>query len=1071
MPTPSYRSVPTQNPTASQAERSLSAVLSPYADARQETNQMALRLKAEEDAYALKLLEMEHAENKKREAERRADEKYDRRLADERDHAAGVRAEVREQKLADREDEREHARVLREELALLKAMEEQQRRDYEELRDKERYDRGRRDKEDDRRQLQIDNLVLFASQNGLPQARITEILGKEEDRKKNYQEIMAKLSTETKAHLKSEASKERVETLLQKYYALGGTKEIEGLKDKEGKLKGSESEQRNLIAGAIYTRTIESAKEAADAEFDAKNAQDDTQKVRAYTRLAKIYGIDINELTHSRNDLGEVVPLAQEDQRANLGEIMRRVDSGRVGRSEGIYRSRMNAVVKTMTNLIDSANEAQREAMAHAHPDKIIEATNLAGMGFTQDEALRIRQYGFSGLSALESAAAAKGNESARGFTEKVNKLREHVATRMAEEGEKLPPDLKTAIKFNMLKDEARAAMAWRVKESDKIPNAPAYSQYSPQGAYQGGFPGAGTANPAYSGVDPNRMYYGPAGSSQNPNVNPYAGANLPVDPSTFAPGGDPFGAGADPQGAPTGPAFADPYGGQDPSSTPPTEEGAPPAPGTPSSVPAPEGQSGVSNPGSMPEWNPTNIPVQDFLMFDNQRATLAKWARRWANSPPGAYKDQLGEYLDSHGVISRPDHSIRNKSAPGRTADTGGWGIVNLANPASPGNLLNVAVSGGGDWFGGDAGVYIGDSPEKRRKADQAIHDYYTNREKNLTDNDRYLMDVRGPDAVAEAKRLGLPSGKLREPLSAIQPDQPQLKAGVEHYLKNQPETWEEKYAKEGLPFSDEWTELKAVSRHKRYDPSTALKGYSRVDLVKKMDPNLVRSALSEKTRRGRDAATVEGSGIRVQDMVPPARPAGIGLPGLSVDELFPSPGVAPPGYEDEGGLEPDSLDPYRQFSIPQAKATPKPPSLSPVRPMPGSSVLVPPSQGLSGRPLVSPVNIPANTPARPPLDPPRFPSVPAAGPAVLPPRTMGLSPGVTQALGELQSGKITPQQLQTTLSNLELRFRQNRAALSDGDIAEMQKIRDDISMALEIYSGGPAANPLAPHVPALPK
>ena len=135
------------------------------------------------------------------------------------------------------------------------------------------------------------------------------------------------------------------------------------------------------------------------------------------------------------------------------------------------------------------------------------------------------------------------------------------------------------------------------------------------------------------------------------------------------------------------------------------------------------------------------------------------------------------------------------------------------------------------GDWLGLS---HPAKGPEGARQqfnnAVAATKTFFNERDKSLNETDRALLMARGDKAVDLAKKLGFPMGDLRRDLARADAANSSFN---KDYIASQPKTWEEKYRTEGLPFSDDWSDLQHFGSHQR----SPIEQFSRVGLVKRMN------------------------------------------------------------------------------------------------------------------------------------------------------------------------------------------------------------------------------------------
>lgn len=500
MPTPSYRSVPTQNPTASQAERSLSAVLSPYADARQETNQMALRLKAEENAYALKLLEMEHAENKKREAERLADEKYDRRLADEREHAAGVRAEVREQQLADRAEAREQQ--------LDDAAEAEARRMFDEQRRWEETQRleERQDKKDE--QARLRGAAEAATDEGVEGGAIGGIV---DDPQMTVDQKVTELKRLKREAMDKALSGKAIDQYELKYVELGGNlSDIEGHRREDGSRVGSVQEQKIRLLNAIRAQSDQRDEDKINRQIEKQRFEANKTEHKKLVAKAKAMGLDIKDYTHWKKSMrkdGETwnyEELPEDDQVKRVGELREFVERSDVTRTNNWYYRELEKLNRDTDRMAAKAKQAI-PGFSTADIISGVQDAKLKEWGFTETQITTLMAPG--GLQALRSLNPP-GRDTAQ-LDAAINSLVEHIGTKKAEILENQPEgSVFDAMKVRELMSRANRLIGERDKRF-KAATAD-YRLYLP--ADQGGLATPRTPGPPTSGA-------------------PAPGASVPVTP------------------------------------------------------------------------------------------------------------------------------------------------------------------------------------------------------------------------------------------------------------------------------------------------------------------------------------------------------------------------------------------------------------------------------------------------------------------------------------------------------------------------------------------------------------
>ena len=175
-----------------------------------------------------------------------------------------------------------------------------------------------------------------------------------------------------------------------------------------------------------------------------------------------------------------------------------------------------------------------------------------------------------------------------------------------------------------------------------------------------------------------------------------------------------------------------------------------------------------------------------------------------------------------------------RHASGPDKVTGSGLSGMINLVNPWSPGNLANIVASRNPDGSVTDARAYFGKAlDEDALKRDNLIRKYKS-LDQGLTPTQRVLQNLRGEKAVAAAKKLGLPTGALRSKVA--ERDKANSSFNKEYQTENVHETWEKKYAEEGLPFSDDWTDVRHYGSHR----SSVMSGFDRFSLIESIIPSV---------------------------------------------------------------------------------------------------------------------------------------------------------------------------------------------------------------------------------------
>ena len=175
-----------------------------------------------------------------------------------------------------------------------------------------------------------------------------------------------------------------------------------------------------------------------------------------------------------------------------------------------------------------------------------------------------------------------------------------------------------------------------------------------------------------------------------------------------------------------------------------------------------------------------------------------------------------------------------RHASGPDKVAGSGLSGMINLVNPWSPGNLANIVASRNLDGSVTDARAYFGKAlDEDALKRDNLIRKYKS-LDQGLTPTQRVLQNLRGEKAVAAAKKLGLPTGALRSKVA--ERDKANSSFNKKYQTENVHETWEKKYAEEGLPFSDDWTDVRHYGSHR----SSVMSGFDRFSLIESIIPSV---------------------------------------------------------------------------------------------------------------------------------------------------------------------------------------------------------------------------------------